>query len=257
MATKAYQADFTARIKGLVDKAGGVSEFARKVWGDAEPHKGKVGRWYHGKNGIDGDEALDVARTFGKRAGWLMFGELPENAGETGAKQKLSDADLYAEITAWAQRNLLAYVEATDLNVTSWHDIEAHNIRVDPKKLLALLREELNRDAECSEARRMVKVLERHIAKEPEKPALREMYRRRGKPAELKEYLKTEDAFRRRKRIELRVNRAVANRPRGAVWVEGLSADYGDEPEPTPATKRRRAVTPGLPKPTTTKRKMR
>jgi hypothetical protein len=104
-----------------------------------------------------------------------------------------------------------------------------------------------------SEARRMVKVLERATANEPDEPALAALYRRRG-PGVLERYLKEDDAFRRRKRVELRVKRAEASQPRGAVWVEGLSAGYVDEPAPASPTKRSRAVTPGLPTKTTTRR---
>lgn len=91
MSTKAYQRGVTERIRRLVKKAGSQAAFARLVWGDPDPHKGKVNKWYNGTTGIRPDEAIAVAKAFDVRAAWLLLGELPEREGVTRTEAKLAD----------------------------------------------------------------------------------------------------------------------------------------------------------------------
>jgi len=90
-ARRVYQAGVTERIRQLVNEAGGQTEFARRIWGDPLPHKGKVGKWYNGRSGIHPTLASVVAKAFGRRPAWLLLGELPEREGAVLAEAKLAD----------------------------------------------------------------------------------------------------------------------------------------------------------------------
>lgn len=79
-AAKSGPAGFRKRLQVLVNEAGSQSALARAVWGDAAAYKGKVNKWYNGA-AISAREAKAIADTFGRRAGWLMWGELPEREG--------------------------------------------------------------------------------------------------------------------------------------------------------------------------------
>src|SRR5262245_39198709 len=103
MATTTYRKELKARVRQLVDEAGGQSAFARRVWGDAIAHKGKVGRWYNGRTGLSAEEVIQVARAFKRRPAWLMFGELPERPGVSR-----SEAELAADFAAYVRQRVAA-----------------------------------------------------------------------------------------------------------------------------------------------------
>jgi hypothetical protein len=103
MSTKAYQGRVTTRLKTLINEAGGQTAFARRVWGDPHPHKGKVQKWYRGHSGIRPDEAVKVAESFGRRPAWLLLGELPERAGVARA-----DVTLAADLAAYVANEAIA-----------------------------------------------------------------------------------------------------------------------------------------------------
>lgn len=98
MATReqlAQRRERTERLTRLIERAGTSADFCRLVWPQekhaAEGNKAKVWKWSRGDSGISPDEAAQIAKAFKVRAGWLLFGELPERDGVTRTEAKLAD----------------------------------------------------------------------------------------------------------------------------------------------------------------------
>lgn len=82
-----HKSGVTPRLRLLIDESGGQSSFARRVWGEVEPNKGKIRKWYHGHSGISHGEARVVADKCGRSLEWLLTGR------ETAADEDASEAD--------------------------------------------------------------------------------------------------------------------------------------------------------------------
>lgn len=99
---EAVRQGFGDRLEQLIEKADGVAGFCRTVWPrDQDPvamNKSKVSKWQRGTL-IDPIQAARVARAFGYRAGWLLYGELPEKETVARTLVDLAD-DVKAEVMA-------------------------------------------------------------------------------------------------------------------------------------------------------------
>lgn len=85
----------TARLTSLMDEAGPhQADFCKRVWPreEVDANKAKVSKWKKGTN-ISSSEAELVAQAFNRRPAWVLWGELPEHAG-----QKWPDAKLETEL---------------------------------------------------------------------------------------------------------------------------------------------------------------
>jgi len=115
MSTIAYQRGIKERIRRLVNTAGGQTAFARKIWGDPLPHKGKVGKWYNGRSAIRPEEAITVAKAFGVRPAWLLLGELPERDDVTRTEAKLA-----VDVASYIAREVRRAIQGDRHENESW-----------------------------------------------------------------------------------------------------------------------------------------
>ena len=100
---QAQRRALAGRLNQLIERAGTSADFCRLVWPQekhaVEGNKAKVWKWSRGDSGISPDEAAQIAKAFKVRAGWLLFGELPEHEGVSRTEANLAD-DVAAYIKA-------------------------------------------------------------------------------------------------------------------------------------------------------------